>query len=127
MIKFLVVDDEIGVSDDLRDFLKKRGYNAISTTSGIEALQLIKREKPNIIVLDILMEGMTGIEVLREIKKTYPKIRVIMLTALEDEATQDQCKKLGASAYIIKPYSYEEILKAAHKLINDIYEEETRK
>ena len=127
MPKLLVVDDEIGVSDDLRDFLRKRGYDAISTTSGIEALQLIKREKPNIIVLDILMEGMTGIEVLREIKKTYPKIRVIMLTALEDEATQDQCKKLGASAYIIKPYSYEEILKAAHKLINDIYEEETRK
>ena len=127
MIKFLVVDDEIGVSDDLRDFLKKRGYNAISTTSGIEALQLIKREKPNIIVLDILMEGMTGIEVLREIKKTYPKIRIIMLTALEDEATQGQCKKLGASAYIIKPYSYEEVLKASHKLINEIYEEETKK
>ena len=126
MIKFLVVDDEVGVSGDLKDFLKKRGYNAIAATSGMEALQLIKKEKPNIIVLDILMEGMTGIEVLREVKKLYPKIRVIMLTALEDDETRNTCRKLGASAYITKPYSYEDVLKAAHKLINEIYEEETR-
>lgn len=126
MLKFLVVDDEIGVSGDLKDFLNKRGYNAIAATSGQEALMLIEKEKPNIVVLDIVMEGMSGIEVLKGIKKLHPKIRVIILTAIQDYDTMKKCKELGASAYIVKPYSYEDVLKTAHKLINDIYKEETK-
>lgn len=126
MIKFLVVDDEIGVSGQLKEFLQERGYNAVAATSGDEALRLVKKEKPNIMVLDIVMEGMTGIDVLREIKKSYPKIRVIMLTALEDDITRNKCKELGCSAYITKPYNFDDVLKAAHKLINEIYEEENR-
>ncbi len=126
MIKFLVVDDEIGVSGQLKEFLEARGYNAVAATSGAEALMLVEKEKPNIIVLDIVMEGITGIEVLREIKEKHPKIRVIMLTALEDDVTRNKCRKLGCSAYITKPYNFDDILKTAHKLINEIYEEETK-
>ena len=124
MIKFLVVDDEKGVSDQLRDFFGKRGYNVFAATSGDEALRLVKEEKPNIVILDIVMAGMTGIEVLREIKKINPKIRVIMLTALEDDKTRSICKELGSSAYITKPYNFEDVLKAARKLVNEIYDEE---
>ena len=124
MIKFLVVDDEKGVSDQLKDFFGKRGYNVFTATSGDEALRLVKEEKPNIVILDIVMAGMTGIEVLREIKKINPKIRVIMLTALEDDKTRSICKELGASAYITKPYNFEDVLKAARKLVNEIYDEE---
>ena len=126
MIKFLVVDDEKGVSDQLKDFFGKRGYNVFAATSGDEALRLIKKEKPNIVVLDIVMEGMTGIEVLREIKKLNPKIRVIMLTALEDDKTRSICKELGASAYITKPYNFEDVLKAARRLVNELYVEEAK-
>jgi len=127
MIKFLVVDDEKGVSDQLKDFFGKRGYNVFAATSGDEALRLVKKEKPNIIILDIVMVGMTGIEVLREIKKINPKIRVIMLTALEDDKTRSICKELGASAYITKPYNFEDVLKAARKLVNEVYDEEADK
>ena len=126
MIKFLVVDDEKGVSDQLRDFFGKRGYNVFAATSGDEALRLVKKEKPNIVILDIVMVGMTGIEVLRETKKINPKIRVIMLTALEDDKTRSICKELGASAYITKPYNFEDVLKAARKLVNEIYDEEVK-
>ena len=126
MIKFLVVDDETGVSHQLKEFMEQRGYSAIAATSGPEAIKLIKNEKPNIVVLDIVMEGMTGIDVLREIRKINPKIRVIMLTALEDDKTRKTCQGLGASAYITKPYNFENVLKTAHKLINEIYEEETK-
>jgi len=127
MIKFLVVDDEKGVSDQLKDFFGKRGYNVFAATSGDEALRLVKKEKPNIIILDIVMVGMTGIEVLREIKKINPKIRVVMLTALEDDKTRSICKELGASAYITKPYNFEDVLKAVRKLVNEIYDEEANK
>lgn len=127
MIKFLVVDDEIGVSDQLKEFLEHRGYRAHAVFSGEKALEHIKKEKPNIVILDIRMKGLTGIDVLREIKKFHPEIRVIMLTALEDSATRSICKELGASAYITKPYNFNDILKAAHKLINEIYDEEAKK
>jgi two-component system response regulator (stage 0 sporulation protein F) len=126
MIKFLVVDDEKGVSGQVKEFLGQRGYAAIAATSGKQALELVKKEEPNIVVLDIVMEGMTGIDVLREIKKMNPKIRVIMLTALEDARTRNICKELGASAYITKPYNFNDILKESHKLINEIYEEEAK-
>jgi DNA-binding response OmpR family regulator len=126
MIKFLVVDDEVGVSHQLREFLEQRGYSAIAATSGQEAVKLIKKERPNIVVLDIVMEGMTGIDVLREIGKINPKIRVIMLTALEDDKTRNICKELGASSYITKPYNFSDILKTVHKLINEIYDEEAK-
>jgi two-component system NtrC family response regulator len=126
MIKFLVVDDETGVSHQIKEFLIQRGYHAMAATSGPEAIALIKKEKPNIVVLDIIMEGMTGIDVLKQAKKINPKIRVIMLTAVEDDKTRQTCMNLGASAYIIKPYNFDDVLKAAHKLINEIYEEETK-
>jgi len=126
MIKFLVVDDETGVSYQLKDFLEQRGYSAIAATSGPEAMRFIKNEKPHIVVLDIVMEGMTGIDVLREIRKINPKIRVIMLTALEDDKTRKTCQGLGSSAYITKPYNFEDVLKIAHKLINEIYKEEAK-
>ena len=126
MIKFLVVDDETGVSHQIKEFLIQRGYHAMAATSGSEAITLIKKEKPNIVILDIIMEGMTGIDVLKQIKKINPKIRTIMLTAVEDDKTRQICMNLGASAYIIKPYNFDDILKTAHKLIDEIYEEETK-
>jgi len=110
MIKFLVVDDETGVSHQIKEFLIHRGYHAIATTNGPDAIALIKNEKPNIVVLDIIMEGMTGIDVLRQAKKINPKIRVIMLTAVGDDKTREICMDIGASAYIIKPYNFDDIL-----------------
>lgn len=124
MIKFLVVDDEKGVVKELKDLLELRDYKVFSATSGEEALSIVKKEKPNIIILDILMPGMDGIEVLREIKKTHPKIRVIMLTAVEDEGTKKMALSLGASGYLTKPYSFEEVINMSRKIINEICKEE---
>jgi len=127
MIKFLVVDDEKGVSEQLKEFLEKRGYKAFAATSGEKALELTKKEKPHIVILDIRMPGLSGIEVLREVKKLNHKTRVIMLTGYEDERTRSISQELGASAYMTKPYNFDEILKTARRLINEIYDEEAKK
>ena len=124
MIKFLVVDDEKGVVNELKELLEMRDYKVYSATSGEEALSIMKKENPNIVVLDILMPGMDGIEVLRQIKKTYPKTRVIMLTAVEDEGVKKMATSLGASGYLTKPYSFEEVISISRKVINDICREE---
>ena len=124
MIKFLVVDDEKGVVDELKELLEMRSYRVYSATSGEQALLIMKKENPNIVILDILMPGMDGIEVLRQIKKTHPKTRVIMLTAVEDEGMKKMATSLGASGYLTKPYSFEEVVSISRKIINGICREE---
>ena len=124
MIKFLVVDDEKGMVDDLKDFLEARDYRVFTAVSGEEALTIAKKETPNIVILDIRMPGIGGMEVLREIKKSYPKTRVVMLTGVEDENTRKMAMALGASGYLTKPFSFGEIVDISRKLISEIYREE---
>lgn len=124
MIKFLIVDDEPDVVDSVSELFTLRNYNVITATSGTKALEMVKKEKPNIIILDIRMPDINGIDVLKEVKKNYPKIRVIMLTGVEDESTKNMAIGLGASGYLTKPYSYSELLDMSRNLIQEICQEE---
>jgi len=124
MIKFLIVDDEQDVVDNVSELFTLRNYAVITATSGRKALELVEKEKPNIIILDIRMPDINGIDVLKEVKKNYPKIRVIMLTGIEDEATKNMAMALGASGYFTKPYSYAELIELSRKLIQEICQEE---
>ena len=124
MIKFLVVDDEKGISEQLKEFLEDRKYTAFAALDAVKALEIMKKENPNIVILDIRLEGSSGIDLLREIKKINPKARVIMLTGYPDDKTRSMSKELGASAYLTKPYNFEEIVKVARNLIGEIMKEE---
>ncbi len=124
MIKFLIVDDEQDVVDNVSELFTLRNYAVVTATSGKKALELVEKEKPNIIILDIRMPDINGIDVLKEVKKNYPKIRVIMLTGIEDEATKNMAMALGASGYFTKPYSYAELIELSRKLIQEICQEE---
>ncbi len=124
MIKFLIVDDEPDVVDSVSELFTLRNYNVITATSGTKALEMVKKENPNIIILDIRMPDISGMDVLKEVKKNYPKIRVIMLTGVEDESTKNMAMGLGASGYLTKPYSYSELLDMSRKLIQEICQEE---
>ena len=124
MIKFLVVDDEKGISEQLKEFLEDRKYTAFAALDAVKALEIMKKENPNIVILDIRLEGSSGMDLLREIKKINPKARVIMLTGYPDDKTRSMSKELGASAYLTKPYNFEEIVKVARNLIGEIMKEE---
>jgi DNA-binding response OmpR family regulator len=124
MIKFLIVDDEPDVVDSVSELFTLRNYNVVTATSGTKALEMVKKENPNIIILDIRMPDISGMDVLKEVKKNYPKIRVIMLTGVEDESTKNMAMGLGASGYLTKPYSYSELLDMSRKLIQEICQEE---
>ena len=91
----------------LKSFFEERLYEVVVATSGEEALEKIGRENPQVILLDIKMPGKDGIEVLREVKKKYPKMKVIMVTAVETSDKIEQAIKLGADNYITKPLSLE--------------------
>jgi DNA-binding NtrC family response regulator len=106
--KVLVVDDEVSTRESLRMILKDH-FRVETAESGEEALELINREEPQVIILDIIMPGLDGMEVLQQIRELNPDIPVIMLTATQMVRTAVEAMKSGAFDYINKPFEVEEI------------------
>lgn len=120
MIKILVLDDEKGVCAQLEHFFKYRGYKVFAATNGKEALTAIRKERPQILVLDIKMPGISGLEVLKEAKKDNPNAKAVMVTAMDDEETRRQAKELGADEYLTKPFSYDALEGIIIRMVNEV-------
>ncbi|MBM4349714.1 MAG: response regulator [Deltaproteobacteria bacterium] len=99
----LIVDDEKDLCTILSDSLSRDRYRVVTAFNGKMGLQLVKKEKPDLILLDIKMPGMDGIEVLRKIKRMKKEIVVIMFTAYGTLETARKAMKLGAYDYVTKP------------------------
>ena len=99
----LIVDDKKDFCTVLSDSLSQDRYRVVTAFNGKTALQLAKKEKPDLILLDIKMPGMDGIEVLKKIKKMRKEIAVIMFTAFGTLETAREAMKLGAYDYVTKP------------------------
>ena len=106
-MKLLIVDDEVEICDFLKSFFEERNFDVKTASSGKAALEVADEFKPNVMLLDIKMPGMDGVQVLGSIKKKYPKTKVIMVTALETRDKIEECLRLGADNYITKPLSLE--------------------
>src|SRR5665213_2068191 len=104
MAKLLIVDDESDIREFARNFFKKRKIDVFVSSGGRHALDLISKENPDLVLLDVRMEEMTGIEVLRELRKVNPSIKVIMVSGVEDEETIKEAKALGVIGYVHKPF-----------------------
>ncbi len=105
--KILVVDDEPAVCNMLKKFLTKKGYEASIALSGQEAIKKVKRERPLIVLLDIRMPDMDGIETLKRIKEIDKEIGIVMITVVTEDDTGRKCMELGAFDYITKPLGLE--------------------
>jgi putative nucleotidyltransferase with HDIG domain len=101
--KILIVDDETRVREILSRKLADEGYNCLTAPNGSNALKLLKSDQVDLVLLDIMMPGKSGTEVLKEIKATHPDTAVIMVTAVADVQTAIGLMKAGAYDYIIKP------------------------
>lgn len=101
--KILVVDDEPAIRNMLKKFLTKKGYKAIIASSGEEAIKKVKKEKPHVVLLDIKMPGIDGVETLKKIKTLDKKTGIVMITVVDDEEIARKCMGLGAVDYIAKP------------------------
>jgi DNA-binding response OmpR family regulator len=106
-MKLLIVDDEVEICDFLRSFFEERDYEVVTASSGTEALSEVEKIKPQVVLLDIKMPGMSGIQALEEIKQKFPRTKVIMVTAIETRDKIEECLRLGADNYITKPLSLE--------------------
>ena len=111
MAKLLIVDDESDIREFARNFFKKRQIEVSIASGGRQALDLVAKENPDLILLDVRMEEMTGIEVLRELRKNNPSVKVIMVSGVEDPETINEANALGVIGYIHKPFILEELEK----------------
>jgi putative two-component system response regulator len=115
--KILVVDDEPIVRRTIRKGLSTAGYECIEVSDSSETLNRIKDNNPDLVILDIMMPGKSGRELLPEIVDSFPGVAVIMSTAVVNPKTIIDCMKLGAQDYITKPFDVEEIISSVEKVL----------
>ena len=110
-IRLLLVDDEVGFADILAKRLGKRGMTVTPVYTGTKAVQIIRKHDFDVAVLDLKMEDMDGIEVLKIFKKAYPEMEVIMLTGHGSEKAAKDGIAHGAYDYLTKPCELEDLVK----------------
>jgi two-component system nitrogen regulation response regulator NtrX len=114
----LIVDDEPSILQSLSGLLSDEGFDVLTASNGYEALKLIDRESPDLVLLDIWMPGIDGIETLQEIKKDNPFIQVIIITGHGTIETAVKATKSGAFDFIEKPLSIDKVIVAINNSLN---------
>ncbi|MCO7124825.1 response regulator transcription factor [Sporolactobacillus shoreicorticis] len=108
--KIMVVDDEPSIVTLLSFNLKKSGYDVLTATNGTDALQLARDTRPDLIVLDLMLPGMDGMDVCKQLRQEKQFIPILMLTAKDDEFDKILGLELGADDYMTKPFSPREVV-----------------
>lgn len=104
MPKLLVVDDEIDIVEITRKFFAKRGIETFTASEGSEALRVIQEQKPDLILLDYNLPGLSGKEILKKMREELKlNTKVIMVTGFETETVNNETKDLGVAQYVHKP------------------------
>ena len=111
MASVLVVDDDEHVRDMLLSFLEARGYDAHGAENGARGLILARSLKPQVVLLDIVMPGMSGIATLKELRKQMPEINVIMISGNTDHDTAVKALEMGAVDFVEKPFDMDYLQK----------------
>lgn len=117
MSKLLIVDDENDVREFAANFFRRRKIEVLTADSGEEALAILEKQKPDLILLDIKMTGIDGVETLRRIRETDKETKVMMVTGRkpEEDGMFDKCHALGIVDYIHKPLEMDELEKIVLK------------
>jgi DNA-binding NtrC family response regulator len=118
--KILVVDDDEQLREDVVEMLQRDGYDVIDVGSGEEALVKLKNEDVDVILTDLMMPGIDGMEVLRQSKKIKPAVRVIMITGFGTIENAVDAMKEGASDYISKPFKIGEVQATVKRALEEV-------
>ncbi|AYV68409.1 response regulator [Niallia circulans] len=116
--KILIVDDQFGIRILLNEVFQKEGYKTFQAANGNQALEIVTRESPDLVLLDMKIPGMDGIEILKRMKKLNQDIRVIIMTAYGELDMIQEAKDLGALTHFAKPFDIDDLREAVKKYIN---------
>ncbi len=113
MAKILFIEDEPALQKALGDFLQRRGYEVTAALNGADGLDAARRDRPNLILLDLILPRLSGLEVLKQLRadQNLAAVPVIVLTNVESNEAVEQAVELGAKAYLVKTnYRLDEVL-----------------
>lgn len=108
----VIIDDEKDMCWLLENDLRKNHYHVFSANTGRDGLELVKREEPDVVLLDLRLKDVDGLNVLHKIKEIWPKIRVIIISAFGGPIVREKATSLGADGFIDKPFKSEDVVKA---------------
>ncbi|MBT9585326.1 response regulator [bacterium] len=116
--KILVVDDDEHILRSLSQYLELEDFHVFSASSGPEALQLFQQEKPDLLVLDVMMPGMDGFQVLETLRNDpeTANVPVLMLTARDQHNDILKGYQMGATSYLVKPFNLDELVEAIREV-----------
>ena len=114
--KILIVDDSGFARRTLRRILEEHGYRVEEAASGAEALEKYSDSKPDVVFLDLVMEGMQGLELLHKLREVDSDVKVVVATADVQKLTRAEMLKAGASALLNKPFKPEEVVGEVHRI-----------
>lgn len=115
--RVLVVDDQYGIRILIKEILKKDGIETLLAANGTQALKLFVEEKPSLVLLDMRIPGMSGVEILKKIKEINPETAVMIMTAYGDDEMLAESRKNGAAAYFPKPFDIGELLRTVRQAL----------
>jgi DNA-binding response OmpR family regulator len=115
--RILIVDDEINVVKILKDRFVHLEYEVETASDGQQALEKVADFSPHLIILDIRMPKISGLEILGRVKTTYPHIRILVITASQKDDTHTACMEKGADGFILKPFKTREIIEKVENII----------
>jgi two-component system, response regulator, stage 0 sporulation protein F len=115
--KLLIVDDQFGIRILLNEVFQKEGYQTFQAANGIQALDIVTNHAPDLVLLDMKIPGMDGIEILKRMKKLNPDIRVIIMTAYGELDMIQEAKDLGALTHFAKPFDIDDMRKAVRQYL----------
>jgi DNA-binding response OmpR family regulator len=121
----LIVDDDVKLVKLLQTYFEKEGYITYSANDGLDALQVVREKKPDIMVLDLMLPGLDGLDVCRRIRKDND-IPIIMLTARDEESDRLVGLEIGADDYVTKPFSPKEVVARAKAILRRANKEVVR-
>ena len=117
MKKLLIVDDEGGIVEEVKDYFHEEGFEVYTADTGKDGLELLEKHKPDILILDVKLPDMSGLQILKICKTNYPAIKVIVNTGYVDQAAIDEADRLGRDAFLQKPFNLEKLHEEIHKLL----------
>ena len=115
--KILIVDDQFGIRILLNEVLHKEGYETYQAANGIQALDIVAKHDPDLVLLDMKIPGMDGIEILKRMREGHHDIRVIIMTAYGELDMIQEAKDLGALTHFAKPFDIDDIRAAVKKYL----------
>lgn len=117
LIKVLIVDDDEAICSTMKELLEKHGFQVKIAYDAWKALEMLEKEVFDVSIIDLLLPGIDGIDLLKEIKKAYPRTVVIIITAYGSIPTAVEAIKKGASDYICKPFRIEDLVTTIRRSI----------